>query len=259
MDGSWEPSCQRAVVLRCRDASYTRLRSTHATLHPWNAFEGALQSLVSSRAGELPLRSQRAMDPSQSQISSSSEAAEPARQSSSRQATMQRRAAPPRTRQPLLWIACCVASASALVAPSPRAAPHAPTRARRRIAASVVGDDLPSRPVVDGKSYGAELANAYKRCGEITKIFSKTFYFGTTFFSQEKKQAVWAIYVWCRRTDDIVDSPLAAMLGPERMEEDLRLWKERLDRIWVQEPTDALDMALSDAKKNYPSMDIEPY
>ena len=65
--------------------------------------------------------------------------------------------------------------------------------------------------------------------------------------------------MWCRRTDDIVDSPLAAMLGPERMEEDLRLWKERLDRIWVQEPTDALDMALSDAKKNYPSMDIEPY
>ena len=123
----------------------------------------------------------------------------------------------------------------------------------------MVGDDLPSRPSVDGKSYGAELANAYKRCGEITKIFSKTFYFGTTFFSQEKKQAVWAIYVWCRRTDDIVDSPLAAMLGPERMEEDLRLWKERLDRIWVQEPTDALDMALSDAKKNYPSMDIEPY
>ena len=205
-----------------------------------------------------------------SQISSSEAAeAEPARPC--QQVSMRRRAAPPRTRQPLLWLACCAASATALVAPTPRAgarniappsqraAPHAPTRARRRIAASVVGDDLPSRPSVDGKSYGAELANAYKRCGEITKIFSKTFYFGTTFFSQEKKQAVWAIYVWCRRTDDIVDSPLAAMLGPERMEEDLRLWKERLDRIWVQEPTDALDMALSDAKKNYPSMDIEPY
>jgi len=170
---------------------------------------------------------------------------------------MQRRGAPPRTSWRAAILAACIASASALVAPTPRTA--TPQRARRRIAASVVGDDLPSRPSVDGKSYGAELANAYKRCGEITKIFSKTFYFGTTFFSQEKKQAVWAIYVWCRRTDDIVDSPLAAMLGPERMEEDLRLWKERLDRIWVQEPTDALDMALSDAKKNYPSMDIEPY
>ena len=193
-----------------------------------------------------------------SQISSSEAAeAEPARPC--QQVSMRRRAAPPRTWRGSIIAALCVASASALVAPlAPRAAPHAP-RARRRIAASVVGDDLPSRPSVDGKSYGAELANAYKRCGEITKIFSKTFYFGTTFFSQEKKQAVWAIYVWCRRTDDIVDSPLAAMLGPERMEEDLRLWKERLDRIWVQEPTDALDMALSDAKKNYPSMDIEPY
>merc|ERR1719331_2641688 len=183
------------------------------------------------------------MDPATS--SSREQAEEPARPQ-----TMQRRA-PPRTwRGSIIAAALCAASASALVLPTPRTA--AP-RARRRIAASVVGDDLPSRPSVDGKSYGAELANAYKRCGEITKIFSKTF------FSQEKKQAVWAIYVWCRRTDDIVDSPLAAMLGPERMEEDLRLWKERLDRIWVQEPTDALDMALSDAKKNYPSMDIEPY
>ena len=193
------------------------------------------------------------MDPSQ--ISSSEPEAAPARP----KAAMQRRAAPPRTSWRVAILAACVASASALVAPTPRTSTKAP-RARRRIPihAAVVGDDA-ARPQVDGKSYGAELANAYKRCGEITKIFSKTFYFGTTFFSQEKKQAVWAIYVWCRRTDDIVDSPLAAMLGPERMEEDLRLWKERLDRIWVQEPTDALDMALADAKKNYPSMDIEPY
>jgi len=190
------------------------------------------------------------------------QAAEPARPS--QQATM-RRAAPPRTWRGAI-LACCLATAQALVAPP--SALHAPRASldrgaslgrRRTLHASVAGDGAPARPQVDGKSYGAELANAYKRCGEITKIFSKTFYFGTTFFSQEKKQAVWAIYVWCRRTDDIVDSPLAAMLGPERMEADLRLWKERLDKIWVQEPTDALDMALADAKKNYPSMDIEPY
>lgn len=35
--------------------------------------------------------------------------------------------------------------------------------------------------------------------GEITKIFSKTFYFGTTFFSEAKKKAVWAIYASCPR------------------------------------------------------------
>ena len=49
------------------------------------------------------------------------------------------------------------------------------------------------------------------------------------------------------------------MLGPERMEEDLRIWKERLDRIWEGEPTDTLDMALADAKKRYPDLSIEPY
>ena len=113
--------------------------------------------------------------------------------------------------------------------------------------------------VVEPEGYAEELRNAYKRCGEITKIFSKTFYFGTTFFSEAKKTAVWAIYVWCRRTDDIVDSPLAAMLGPERMTEDLARWKERLDRIWVNEPTDALDLALADAKLRYPDLDIMPY
>jgi len=152
---------------------------------------------------------------------------------------------------------------------SPRGARLA-TTARRRIArsASLAPGSEPAtdlaKPAAAPKPASAqqlalELEQSYKRCGEITKIFSKTFYFGTTFFSEEKKVAVWAIYVWCRRTDDIVDSPLAAMLGPERMEEDLRIWKERLDRIWEGEPTDTLDMALADAKKRYPDLSIEPY
>jgi len=107
--------------------------------------------------------------------------------------------------------------------------------------------------------YARELREAYRRCGEITKIFSKTFYFGTTFFSEAKRTAVWAIYVWCRRTDDIVDSPLATMLGPERMAEDLAKWEKRLERIWSGEPTDSLDMALADARRRYPDLDIKPY
>ena len=49
------------------------------------------------------------------------------------------------------------------------------------------------------------------------------------------------------------------MLGPERMEADLDDWTERLKRIWRQEPTDALDLALADAKRRYPELSIEPY
>jgi len=29
--------------------------------------------------------------------------------------------------------------------------------------------------------------------------------------SDMQREAVWAIYVWCRRTDDIVDSPVAML------------------------------------------------
>lgn len=31
----------------------------------------------------------------------------------------------------------------------------------------------------------------------------------------EKARAIWAIYVWCRRTDELVDGPNAARITPE--------------------------------------------
>ncbi|KAJ1460462.1 isoprenoid synthase domain-containing protein [Pelagophyceae sp. CCMP2097] len=147
----------------------------------------------------------------------------------------------------------------------------APAAARRRTVAlaaaqrrgvvvrSAVVPDQAAATATAKFTEAREVEKSYTRCGEITKIFSKTFYFGTSFFEDAKKRAVWAIYVWCRRTDDIVDSPLATMLGPERMTDDLAKWEERLERIWVGEPTDSLDMALADAKKRYPALDIQPY
>eukprot|EP00597_Dinobryon_sp_UTEXLB2267_P011377 CAMPEP_0170130522 /NCGR_PEP_ID=MMETSP0020_2-20130122/22650_1 /TAXON_ID=98059 /ORGANISM="Dinobryon sp., Strain UTEXLB2267" /LENGTH=156 /DNA_ID=CAMNT_0010365317 /DNA_START=154 /DNA_END=620 /DNA_ORIENTATION=- len=59
------------------------------------------------------------------------------------------------------------------------------------------------------------LALSYRRCEYVTKLFSKTFYMGTSLMKPEARKHVWAIYAWCRRTDDIVDSPRA---GQERYE-----------------------------------------
>lgn len=42
---------------------------------------------------------------------------------------------------------------------------------------------------------------AYKRCEHVTKLFSKTFYMGTSLMRQDARRHVWAIYAWCRRTD----------------------------------------------------------
>jgi hypothetical protein len=49
------------------------------------------------------------------------------------------------------------------------------------------------------------LDEAYERCDEVTGEYAKTFYLGTKLMTQEKQRAIWAIYVWCRRTDELVD------------------------------------------------------
>ena len=58
------------------------------------------------------------------------------------------------------------------------------------------------------------LTEAYKKCGAITKMYAKTFYLGTQLMTPEKARAIWAIYVWCRRTDELVDGPNASRITP---------------------------------------------
>nr|ATQ35995.1 phytoene synthetase [Scytosiphon lomentaria] len=103
------------------------------------------------------------------------------------------------------------------------------------------------------------LNQAYQECERITGIFAKTFYLGTKFMSPVARKAVWAIYVWCRRTDDIVDGPRAMVRGKKSMQQDLTDWAARLDDVWKGKPTDSLDLALVDVRENYPSLPIAPF
>ncbi len=48
----------------------------------------------------------------------------------------------------------------------------------------------------------ASVKESYERCRQITQKYSKTFYLGTLLMPPEKRRAIWAIYVWCRRTDE---------------------------------------------------------
>lgn len=49
------------------------------------------------------------------------------------------------------------------------------------------------------------LAEAYRRCEQITRENSKTFYMASGLLPPEKRNAVRALYAFCRVTDDIVD------------------------------------------------------
>jgi 15-cis-phytoene synthase len=99
---------------------------------------------------------------------------------------------------------------------------------------------------------------AYRRCEYVTQLFSKTFYIGTSLMPPHARKHVWAVYAWCRRTDDLVDSP-RALFSRDNLKRDLRDWEERLDRIWDNQPVDLFDLAMADTVRTYPNMEIQPY
>lgn len=127
----------------------------------------------------------------------------------------------------------------------------------------VSSGDLSNLELVRGPGEGQRRTNvlnqAYQECERITSIFAKTFYLGTKFMSPVARKAIWAIYVWCRRTDDIVDGPRAMVRGKKSMQQDLQDWTVRLEDVWEGKPRDALDLALVDVREKYPSLPIAPF
>ena len=66
-------------------------------------------------------------------------------------------------------------------------------------------DHLNSKINFSKKNRGLE--DAYEMCRKETAEWAKTFYLGTMLLPPIKRRAIWAIYVWCRRTDELMDSP----------------------------------------------------
>jgi hypothetical protein len=71
---------------------------------------------------------------------------------------------------------------------------------------------------------GGLLEGAYGRCAEVTSEYAKTFYLGTQLMTQQQARAIWAIYVWCRRTDELVDGPNASRITPKVRQEGGWVW-----------------------------------
>ncbi|NJK35792.1 MAG: phytoene synthase [Oscillatoriales cyanobacterium SM2_2_1] len=98
------------------------------------------------------------------------------------------------------------------------------------------------------------LPESYQVCRGITAKYAKTFYLGTMLMSQAKQQAIWAIYAWCRRTDELVDGLHAEATTAET----LREWEDRLEATFAGTSCDAPDLALADTVRQFP-MPIQPF
>lgn len=100
----------------------------------------------------------------------------------------------------------------------------------------------------------ASLEDSYELCRQITAEYSKTFYMGTQLMPEPKRRAIWAIYVWCRRTDELVDGPMAGSTTLETLDR----WEEHLETVFAGTPLEDEDVALVDTLSRYP-MEIQPF
>lgn len=72
-------------------------------------------------------------------------------------------------------------------------------------------------------------ALAYARL--LTRTYSKSFYLATQFMPREKRDDVYAVYAFCRYTDNIVDSPRSRERA--QLQTELDQWREELRRAYT--------------------------
>ena len=104
----------------------------------------------------------------------------------------------------------------------------------------------------------SHLNQAYEICRKETQQWAKTFYLGTLLLPQEKRRAIWAIYVWCRRTDEIMDSVEASTKSQNELSDNLDEWEENTKNVFKGNIKSELDSVLLDTIKKYPQS-IKPY
>lgn len=90
------------------------------------------------------------------------------------------------------------------------------------------------------------LNSAYDYCKQITRSSSRTFYLACSLLPADKRQAVHALYAFCRSTDDLVDK----VLQRETLDTLLTNWHLRLNN---RHPAahDPVPLAWADAQRRY--------
>ena len=104
----------------------------------------------------------------------------------------------------------------------------------------------------------SQLDQAYEICRKETQKWAKTFYLGTLLLPVKKRKAIWAIYVWCRRTDEIMDSLEASTKSQDELAENLNAWEENTKNVFKGKIKSELDAVLLDTIEKYPQS-IQPY
>ena len=95
-----------------------------------------------------------------------------------------------------------------------------------------------------------EIQNSYKYCKEITRKYAKSFFFATQFLPPVKKQATYALYGFCRYSDNLVDDN--SFLDVETLRGKTHDWRVELKNALAHNiSTHPILPALIDTCRNY--------
>jgi 15-cis-phytoene synthase len=113
-----------------------------------------------------------------------------------------------------------------------------------------------------------QVTDAYEYCRQVTQRASKTFYWGSVFLPSAKRQAIWAIYAFCRKIDDLVDEApekdalrIGHLQGSYSPTQAIDSWREALTRLYAKgsadNSNDLILLAWEDVLQEY-AVPLEP-
>ena len=98
-----------------------------------------------------------------------------------------------------------------------------------------------------GARVSDQVADAFVYCREVTKTHAKNFYYAFMFLPKPKREAIYAVYAFCRYCDDIADGDYA----PEAQPDLLKAWRQELDNCYAGQPTHRITQALQHVIQQY--------
>jgi phytoene synthase len=85
-------------------------------------------------------------------------------------------------------------------------------------------------------------------CSRLTRKSRSNFYYSFLFLGKEKRQAMYAVYAFCRSVDDVADGTAPTTAKQAGLEE----WRRELNRCYKGKPTHPITVQLAQSIERFP-------
>ena len=93
----------------------------------------------------------------------------------------------------------------------------------------------------------SKTSNEVRYCRDVTRRSASNFYYAFRLLPGEKRDALYAVYAFCRAVDDAADEA-----GPDDAPRLVAGWRDELERCGRGVPLHPVTIALADARERYP-------